>query len=358
MLKKMEIALRKFLILILSGKKHERKVNMIPKNSVKKILLIRLNRIGDALVTTPLVSLLKENLGCSIDILADKKNYFVFEGNEFVDNLFVFKKGLNGFREFVKNDRKNRYDVIIDAHDDVSTTVSFLIELSRAPYKLGLAKQNSSIFTTTISRPDSVKVHVVERIASIAKAFGIEPKRNKLKIVYRLKKESEKNAEEFIRKNMSGNGYLVGINISAGSDARFWGIERFIKLINYFKKFNVYIALISAEKDYEKAQEIKSASDAPIFMSQKFNCFAAMISRLDFLFTPDTSVVHLASAYQIPMFGIYVKFQTDDVIWYPYNSAYEAIVTTEPDFSNLEYDSVIKKLDPFFRANYKPGEIK
>ncbi len=356
MLKKLEIALRKLLVLILSGKKRERKVSAIPKNSVKRILLIRLNRIGDALVTTPLITLLKENLGCSIDILADKKNYFVFEGNEFVDNLFVFKKGLKGFREFVKNDRENRYDVIIDAHDDVSTTVSFLIELSRAPYKLGLAKQNHTIYTTTIPRPDSVKVHVVERIASIAKAFGIEPERNKLNIIYRLKKESEKYADEFIAKNKLGNGYLVGINISAGSDARFWGVNRFTNLINYFKKFNVSTVLLTAEKDYEKAREINSAAEAPIFMSKNFNYFAAMIARLDFLFTPDTSVVHLASAYRIPTFGIYVKFETDDVIWYPYNCAYEAIVTTEPNFSNLEFESVTKKLAPFFSSNYNSGK--
>ena len=354
MLKQLEILLRKFLLMILAGNRPKQRIKSIPKDSVKKILLIRLNRIGDALVTTPLLSLLKNNLNCSIDILADKKNYFIFEGNPSVDNLYIFKKGLKGFHEFVKTDKSNGYDLIIDAHDDVSTTVTFLIELARSKYKLGLEKKNSSIFTTTVPRPDSTKVHVVERISSLAKALGIDYKKEQLRIVYPLKNESKQFAKEFIDKNNLREKFLIGINISAGSDARFWGIERFTKLVNYFKNFDVSILLLTAEKDLDKAMEISASSGAPLFMSNDFNRFASMISMLDFLFTPDTSVVHLASAYQIPLFGIYVKYQTDDIIWYPYNCKYDAVVTTEPDFTNLSFDSVIKKLDPFFGALQKP----
>ena len=39
-----------------------------------KILFIRLNRIGDALVTTPLISAVKKSTKCKIHILSDKKN--------------------------------------------------------------------------------------------------------------------------------------------------------------------------------------------------------------------------------------------------------------------------------------------
>ncbi len=352
MLKRIEILLRTFLVLLISGKKKNRRIETIDKNKINKILIIRLNRIGDALVTTPLISLFKENMKCTIDILADKKNFFVFEGNKSIDNLIVFNKGLSGFRDFVKIDKKNRYDLIIDAHDDVSATVSFLIELSRAPYKLGLSKTNSSIFTTTVSRPDSAKVHVVERIASLGKALGIEPESSGLKIEYPVKKESIEFTEDFLDKNNLSEKFLIGINISAGSDARFWGLERFIKLIRFFKRFNAAIVLLTADKDLEKATAIGDQAEVPIFMSKNFNRFAAVISQLDFLFTPDTSAVHIASAYRIPLFGIYVKYNTDDIIWYPYNSEFEATVTTEPDFTNMTFESVRKKLEPFFITVY------
>ena len=49
--------------------------------------------------------------------------------------------------------------------------------------------------------------------------------------------------------------------------------------------------------------------------------------KLDFLITPDTSVVHIASIKKIPIFGLYVKYNTDDMIWSAYNCDFEAVVT-------------------------------
>ncbi len=356
MIKKFEILLRKILVFLLSGRNQNLEKKKIEPERINKVLIIRLNRIGDALVTTPLISLIHGNLNCTIDVLADRKNYFVFENNPSVNRLHIFNKGLQGFRDFIKLDRNQKYDLIIDAHDDVSTTVSFLIELSKARFKLGLEKKNNSIFTTTTPRPDSKTTHVVERISSLASALGITVERSKLEITYNLTDDSNEFVDDFLKKNNIGNNFLVGINISAGSDARFWGIKRYIRLINYFKNFDVEILLLTADKDLVKATEISKAENIPIFMNKDFNKFASIVSKLDFLFTPDTSVVHLASAYKIPMFGIYVKYQTEDIIWSPFNDKYEAIVTKESDLSRVKFSTVIQKLEPFFIHIYKKGK--
>ena len=62
--------------LLIYFSRDNRKVKKPIFNKSSKLLFIRLNRIGDALVVTPLFHIVKENLGCQIDILADKKNYF------------------------------------------------------------------------------------------------------------------------------------------------------------------------------------------------------------------------------------------------------------------------------------------
>jgi hypothetical protein len=43
------------------------------KKEFKKVLFVRLNKIGDALVTTPLLFEIKSRLKCSVFVLADKK---------------------------------------------------------------------------------------------------------------------------------------------------------------------------------------------------------------------------------------------------------------------------------------------
>ncbi len=72
-----------------------------------------------------------------------------------------------------------------------------------------------------------------------------------------------------------------------------------------------------------------------------------MISQLNLLLTPDTMAVHLASAFEIPVFGIYVHYNTDELIWSPYKSDFDCVVTKEPNLKNVTFEEVNKKFNPF-----------
>ena len=73
-------------------------------NRISRILFIRLNRIGDALVYNTLCyTLIKTNLHCDIYLLADKKNYFAFNNNPDIDKLIIFEKGLSGIFKILKS---------------------------------------------------------------------------------------------------------------------------------------------------------------------------------------------------------------------------------------------------------------
>ena len=73
---------------------------------------------------------------------------------------------------------------------------------------------------------------------------------------------------------------------------------------------------MTSERDIELAEVI--ADQHKIFYSKSFEEFSAAVSGLDILFTPDTSIVHIASVFEIPVFGIYVKYNTEDMIWSPF----------------------------------------
>ncbi len=351
-MKKVELIIKnvllRLLLFIYHAPKSDDKLILTPET---KILFVRLNRIGDALVTTPLISAVKKYSNCQIHILADKKNHFVFSNNPSIDLVHIFKKGVKGIFEFRKIVKSEKYDVIIDLHDDVSTTVSFLIALSGVQHRIGLKKENYRIYSDTIQKLDPTKNHVIDRLMVLAKLLSVPFSKEEINVVYNPKPESISKVKQFISDKFTSLNYLVGINISAGSQARFWGVERFKSVIEYFQKFNVSIVVIAAEKDVEFASQI-SEGKIPIFCDPDFDKFAAFISQLNFLFTPDTSIVHLASAYNVPLFGLYVKYKTDDVIWYPYRSDYECVVTEEPNFNNLDFDEIKEKFYNFFESKY------
>lgn len=349
-MKKLEILLRKVLLQILLWLNPTKQNKSIPKiDSNSNVLLIRLNRIGDALVSTPFIKFLKESTNCKITVLADKKNHFVYTNNPFIDNILIFNKGLKGLFATKSLINKNQYNIIIDMHDDASTTVSYLISMCRAEVKIGLKKGNDKVYTNLVDRVDSSKNHVVDRLLKIGDYLGLNTNSDNISLVYKPEQKSLEYSKAFLTKNFPELKYLFGINISAGSDARFWGIERFQQLIEYVKNnFDVNILIITSSRDINLAKEI-SQNEIHIFCENDFDRFAAIVNELNFLFTPDTSIIHLASAFKIPLFGLYVKYMTSDIIWHPYNSKYDCIITTDSDFNNLSYKSVVKKFLPFLQ---------
>lgn len=352
MLKKIEIFLRKEILkIILLFNKAEKKEYPLHLNDNSKLLVIRLNRIGDALVTTPLLQLIKQKSNCEIHLLADKKNHFVFDNNKFVNKIFVWEKGVSSSGNLIKRLNSEKYDAVIDTHDDVSTTVSLLISKLKIPNKIGFKKGNESIFTHPVNKPNPENTHVIERIIKLAEPLSADISADNLNVFYKPMDSSLKYLEEYFRKNKIGDKYLLGINISAGSSARFWGVERFRVLLNELKKFDVCPIIITAKNELQKAKEI-AGSEFTVFYNESFDIFAALISKLNFLFTPDTSAVHLASAFEVPVFGIYVKFNTNNMVWYPYKSTYELVITEEENFDNLTTDEVIPKFIRFFKKAY------
>ena len=331
-----------------------------PRGNFSKILFIRLNRIGDALVTTPLLHLIKKKLNPKIFMLADKKNCFVFTNNPDIDGILTFKRGIMGIFEVIDYIKKEKIDTIVDLHDDVSTTVSYIISMSRTKNKFGLEKENKNIYTKTIKKLDSKSTHVVARLLEIAKLFNLRIDNSINWIGYYPRYPSIIKADNFLKNAFEKKNYLIGINISAGSDARFWGVERFKSLIEFLLNYNnseieinINILILSAQKDLKYAEEINKdinnafdKAQCSLFCSEDFDEFAAVISNLNLLFTPDTAAVHLAAAFHIPVFGIYVQ-DTDDMIWSPYGVEFECIITRDSNLKNVEFNEVKNKFGNF-----------
>jgi ADP-heptose:LPS heptosyltransferase len=311
-----------------------------------KILLVRLNRIGDALVTSAFIEQLRKHTPAQIHVLADSKNYFVFKQIPAVNNIYVMLKNRKDYLTLLERLRQEQYKVIVDLHDDVSTTASLIIAKLQAPFKFGLEKKNSRIFTATTPKLDSTSTHVIERNLELLKLFGFSPDRAAAGIHYLPEPASIEKAEEFMQKRFPEKKFTVGVNISAGSEARFWGIRKYQEFVKFLKNYNINIVLLSTSRDLKHAFRIYNERDK-IFYTPSFDEFAAIMSKIDLLFSPDTATVHLAAIYKLPVFGIYVKYATEDMIWYPYGCDFDCVVTREPTLQNVTVNEVIAKFKPF-----------
>lgn len=359
-MKKIEIFFKKlFLRWILFSGRRKKSNTRIQLTKEDKVLCIRLNRIGDALVVTPFLHQLKITTGCEITVLADRHNHFVFRNNPDITNVMIYEKGAEGTGKLLKKINKTGYKVVFDLHDDVSVTVSYILKNLKANFIAGLRRGNAQLFTHLIDKPDSRKYHVIDRCLKLTELFEgheqTETSTVKPAIRYFPSKEDIENVNRYFAGKFSGSEFIVGINISAGSMARYWGTENFRKLVGYLKEKKIEYLLLCSTRDIKLSLEIDPYSERTYY-TPGFGEFCAMVGKINLLFSPDTATVHLASIYNIPVFGLYVKYETEDIIWYPYNTRYEAIVTSSPTLKDVKFLKVMEKFDPFLNDELKRHE--
>jgi ADP-heptose:LPS heptosyltransferase len=313
-----------------------------------KILFLRPDRIGDVLISTPVFSSLKEHYpNARLDILLGMKNSFMLENDPLLCKRWIYrKKNIGAIIAVLLSIRKEKYDFTVDMMDNPSATGTLLCLLAGARWNIGLVKENSYVYDIAVPRPSRKDAHIVDRTAQLLVAFGIEPGNEKLRIRYSITPEEEAFANQFLIDNHLMHRTLIGINISAGAPARFWGIDNFRKLVSTIAEKHPQLRSLVLFKpdDMQRAHAI-AASNRNVWLSPittTFNQFAALLKKTSLLVSPDTSAIHLASAFGIPSIILVHK---DQRIWEPYNVAYEALVTEINDLATIPFDAVASALD-------------
>lgn len=313
-----------------------------------KILILRQDRIGDLIISSSIIRILRNKLpGAKIDIILSYKNYPAHSCiSEFVDKIYIYSKELNKLIGMIKNLRKNQYDLIIDLFDNASTTSSIFIKLINAKSSIGFDKENKNIYTYIVPLPDKRKNHIIERISMILLPFGVNPTEENLAPFYPVDKEKLAIAsEEFGRQP---GKLLVAVNVAGSDRSKFIGRENLRDLISLCQRFLKEVELILFyTTDYsEEITEISRNSEvlkAPLF--KDFDSYANYLAACDIIITPDTSAVHLASAFKKPCIALYKGLnEKSDLPWFPYKTKYIAIETGGKSISEIPANKIFEAL--------------
>lgn len=329
----------------------------LPQNP--KIMILRQDRIGDALVSVPVLKVLKNHFPqAEIDVLLGKNNFGARNAfKKYAHDFFLYDKKFFSTISLLLKLRFKKYDVIIDLQDKFSRTSSLFIRLLQPTYSIGTPPENLTLYTHTVETLDRQNVHIVERTAQVLLPFGIDVLKENLRLEYEFSTDEIAQAKELLKelKNPSvlrtsplekGDDLLLGVNLAGSSETRFWGTENFNGFLKVFKKDFPHITpLIFASPGYEhQAQEISLKTDVKIAPPTKsFHEFAALLHECDVIFTPDTSVVHLAAAWQTPAITL---FSTADrastgMPWTPYKSPHISLETSDTFVSKIPVKDVI-----------------
>jgi ADP-heptose:LPS heptosyltransferase len=150
-----------------------------------------------------------------------------------------------------------------------------------------------------------------------------------------------------IKKEKGENEILITINLSAGAKIRYWEKDKWIELLKLLlKKYPSFkLLLLSDPKDESLREKIHSNFLQAQLLSVKnltIQHFASYIQISDILITPDTSAVHIASAFGIPTIAMYPNYGSNFVSWQPYKIPYRSIKSGTESIKQISVKEVFE----------------
>ena len=292
-----------------------------------RILLIRMERIGDVLVSVPVLRSLRARYPqARIDLLVSRANLAVRDAVlPFVDRVWCYDKTVRSALGLLREVRRAHYDVVVDLVDNPSATAQLVIRWSGAPAAVGLLHSESGFYTHAAPLLDRSRVHPVERLAQLLLPFGIDPASQSLDLAYPLSLADIEAAQRTL--GPTWRPLRLGVNLSGREAGKYWGSANYIAVVRHLmaRDPRFAISICGSPGDATEVRQVAFATGAqPVPPMSSLKEFAAIVHQFDLLLTPDTAVVHLAAAWKIPTVALY---HSDPTVapWLPYNTPHRAV---------------------------------
>ena len=314
---------------------------------VKRVLFLRPEKIGDMVISLPIFDALKEKYPhISISILASPRSLSLVKDDPRFDKVFIYRKRLiRDIRELLAIRREN-YDIVLDMIDDDSVTTLFYSQLASSQgVRIGIGKNHhADFYDYNHNHADGVGGHIVDNTMKLLAPFGINAPALRPSPPYVSEAATEK-VERWLTATAPAGLPLIGINLSAGRPNRIWPPERSQALCDILlEEIDLRLIIIVAPNDRPRGMElIRHLSDRSILVPPGLGLLdvSALISHLDLLISPDTSLIHIARSFNIPVVGLYSRATKNFQRWRPYQQADGAVVGKHHD--NI-YDITVEQV--------------
>ncbi|MSQ80552.1 MAG: lipopolysaccharide heptosyltransferase family protein [Candidatus Methylopumilus sp.] len=316
--------LKAFFLKIIARKKN----TPFDNKKLKKILIFRYDRIGDMIVTTPLISALKKSFPKSrVIILASEVNAGVLTKNRYVDKIQKYPKNIFLAILCLTNLRKEKIDLLIDLNHSIVWRALLEIRLINPVW--AISPQKGSRYGVNGS---SLGLYDKQGDADVNQPLSLvylnlinllKPKLRDFNNNYYVpldKKHLKRTSRILNRKNKP----YICLNFFGSKEERnldFNSINLIVKTIKN-ECSSCTIFLITSPSNYLDNIKIKNSllnhnlvEVLPPAASILY--VASLIKSMDLLITPDTSLVHFACAYKIRLIAIYPQNEFNYMHWQP-----------------------------------------
>lgn len=325
--------------------------NIIAYMNIKKILFIRTDgKIGDMVASTMMFREIKKKFPkIEIGIVARGAARDIIVNSPYVDKIYSYEKNSSTVRKLTDEIAGEKYDLLLDFSEMLRVNDMKFINLCKAEINMGLDREDWKLFDVSVESGKDFQWddHITVRYGAYLKKLGIEDYSNEYEVF--LDSERERRAEEFCRglkERYPDRERIAVLNPYGASKHRSLNSES-LKNIGELLNEKGYITILiySPDKKDELKEFVKSNTIEGLEIAEGINSIldsSSIIKMADLVVTPDTSVVHIASAYEKRIISIYPprggKYFVDHLVWCPRDTKNKVVFCQDKKSEKDEID--------------------
>ena len=293
--------------------------------SIKEILFLRHDRIGDMALSLSAIRLLKNSFPhARMMVIASGSNKDILLNNPYVDEVLVY----NGMSDYIKHVRHRRFDLAIDPfHNNHELKSAFITMLSGARYRIGFALAGRDIFFTMKAPLYDEKKSFMQLMMLILSELGIADDKSNEPLIF-ITHDEKTEAEESIS-TLSGRR-LVAIHPGAFYPSQRWRMDRFAEIAKDLSHHGFGVIFFAPAKefpDFDKAV-FKDSPNVLIISDIQMRRFIALLSLCEILICNNSGPLHIAGALKIKT--VSMMGPTVPAVWWPQGEGHTVIRQNYP----------------------------
>ncbi len=289
---------------------------------MKKILIIRTDRLGDVILTTPIAGALKKRYSdCRVTFWVKEYTKEIVENCNFIDSVITFPEN-KGLLKIIRKIKKEKFDISILVHP--SFKLALIIFLAQIPIRIGTGfRVYSFLFNKRWYEHRKYSIlHEVDYNLNLLKTLEIEE--NNPEFSFRISPEAENHVEKLLIKlGINKEEKIIVLHPGSGRSAPGWSFKNFSILSDSLIDSG-YTVLITGGKNDRKIVEklLKNCKKKPFVLTDILNLkeLMALLKRVKIFVSNSTGPLHLAVALGTTVLGLYPPLVTASIRrWGPYN---------------------------------------
>jgi len=330
------------------------KVRPLILSSSPKFLILMNQKIGDMVVCSPILREIKSAYPLAdIHVMASEVNKELALSNLYVDKVHVYKNQWQKLLPILFSLRKLNFDVAIELEYKVISRIIILLKIvnpncilsvSKSEGRYGMNPQEVMPYDY-YTNPNLI--HQRDTCLDILRLLEINCQNKSYDVFY-----SEKNKIDALSflSLYKASQFIIGLNIEGSNDEKKISKEDVKKIILGLHSMdnNIIIILLHKPNDRDWVSKLipnEAVSYAfPSYPTDSVIDLAAILDNLDLIISPDTSIVHMACAFNKPLVAIYRNHMPLFKIWHPISDFnYVVFSDYEDSLKSIDVDSIVNK---------------